>query len=100
MTSAKPLIVVAQWRTTQTSLRTVESHLAELAARSRAESGCLGYEILQGRDDPTTFVLIERYRDEASLEAHARSRHYEDLVVGKIRPLLTDRTVEILQPYN
>lgn len=100
MTSAKPIIVVAQWRTTQASLGTIESYLAELASQSRAEPGCLGYEVLQGRDDPTTIVLIERYRDEASLEAHARTRHYEDLVVGRIRPLLTDRTVEILQPHD
>ena len=99
MTPAEPIVVVACWRTTEGSLATVEGFLAELRPRSLAEPGCLGYEILQGRDDPTSIVLIERYRDEESLEAHADSPHYQDLVVTKIRPLLTERAVKVFRPH-
>jgi quinol monooxygenase YgiN len=100
VTQAQSIVVVAHWRTTEGALDTIEGLLAELRPRSLAEPGCLGYEILQGRDDPTSIVLIERYRDEVSLEAHAGSLHYQDLVVAKIRPLLTDRTVEIFHPHG
>ena len=100
MTPAEPLVVVAHWNTMEGSLETIGQLLAELKPRSLAEPGCLGYEILQGSDDPTSIVLIERYCDKASLEAHASSPHYQDLVVAKIRPLLTDRTVEIFHPHG
>ena len=99
MTPAVSLVVVAHWRTKDESLATIERFLAELRRRSLAEAGCLGYEILQGRDDPTNIVLIERYRDEESLEAHADSPHYQDLVVAKIRPLLTERAVKVFRPH-
>ena len=100
MTPAESIVVVAHWNTMEGSLETIGQLLAELKPRSLAEPGCLGYEILQGSDDPTSIVLIERYRDKASLEAHASSPHYQDLVVAKIRPLLTDRTVEVLRPHS
>ena len=43
-------------------------------------------------------VLIERYRDDAALDAHVNSPHYQEIVVGRVRPLLTDRRVEVLRP--
>jgi len=98
MVLEEPIVVVAQWRIAEDSSGTIDGLLTELRARSLAEPGCLGYEILQGRHDPTSIVLIERYRDEESLEAHATSPHYQELVVAKIRPMLTDRTVELFHP--
>ena len=94
------VVVVAHWRTTVDSLDTVLGHLAELRPQALAEAGCLGYEAIQSTDDPTTIVLIERYRDDAALDAHVNSAHYQELVVGRIRPLLTDRQVERFRPLD
>jgi quinol monooxygenase YgiN len=44
--------------------------------------------------------LIEHYRDDDALEAHLSSPHYQEIVAGRIRPLLTDRRVEILRPRD
>ena len=41
----------------------------------RAEDGCIGYEYFVSFDDPDSMVLIEHWRDEAALEAHARSEN-------------------------
>ena len=65
-----------------------------------SEPGCLGYQVLRSLEDPAGLVLIESYRDEAALDAHLSSPHYQDLVVGRIRPLLTDRRVEFLRPRD
>jgi quinol monooxygenase YgiN len=96
----KPIVIVAHWHTTTEDLDTVLGLVAELAPRSVAEPGCLGYEVLQAdrsRDDePHHLVLIERYADRAALDAHLGSTHYQDLVVGRIRPLLTGRQVTAL----
>jgi len=92
----KPIVIVAHWQTTAEHLDTVLGIVAELAPRSVAEPGCVGYEVLQDADEPTHLVLIERYRDREALDAHLGSAHYQDLVVGGIRPLLTDRRVSTL----
>ena len=91
-----PVVIVAHWQTTGEDLDTVLDLVAELAPRSLAEPGCLGYEVLQDADEPTHLVLIERYLDRAALDAHLDSPHYQELVVGGIRPLLTDRRVSTL----
>lgn len=93
-----PVVVVAHWQTTAESLDIVLGNLAELRPQALSEAGCLGYEAFQSVDDPTTIVLIERYRDDAALDEHVNSAHYQDLVVGRIRPLLTDRRVERFRP--
>jgi quinol monooxygenase YgiN len=95
-----PVVVVAHWQTTADSLDTVLAHLAELRPQALAEAGCLGYEAIQSVDDATTIVLIERYRDDSALDEHVNSAHYQELVVGRIRPLLTDRRVERFRPLD
>jgi quinol monooxygenase YgiN len=98
MGESEPVVVVAHWQTTDDALETVLASIAELAPLSLAEPGCVGYEAFQSLTDETSLVLIERYRDDAALEAHAGSPHYQEIVVGRVRPLLTDRRVEILRP--
>lgn len=98
MATPEPIVVVAHWRTTQAALDTVLAHIAALRPQSLAEPGCLGYEVFQSVDEPTNLVLIERYRDRTALEAHLSSPHYQEQVVGHIRPELTDRQVEFLRP--
>lgn len=92
-----PVVVVAHWQTTAESLDTVLGHTKALRPQALAEPGCLGYEVFQSVDDPATIVLIEHYVDKSALDFHVSSPHYQQLVVGLIRPLLTDRRVEILR---
>lgn len=92
----KPIVIVAHWQTMTEDLDTVLGLVAELAPLSTAEPGCLGYEVLQADDEPNHLVLIERYADRAALDAHLGSTHYQELVVGRIRPLLTGRQVTAL----
>jgi quinol monooxygenase YgiN len=100
MDSSAAIVVVARWQTTEASLDDVLTHVAALRRRSLAEPGCLGYDVLQGVDEPTTVMLIERYGDGAALDAHRDSPHYRELVVERILPLLVDRRVEFLRPQD
>lgn len=50
--------------------------LCALIAPSRAEPGCISYDAHQDEADPTLFVMWERWRDMAALEAHAASPHF------------------------
>ena len=49
--------------------------LAALVEPTRAEDGCLRYDLLASADDPAELVFVEEWRDEAALAAHAASEH-------------------------
>ncbi|WP_087733362.1 putative quinol monooxygenase [Paraburkholderia piptadeniae] len=50
----------------------------QLVDASRAEPGCMGYELLKG-DADTSYSFLERYRDEEGAAAHRKSDHYRVL---------------------
>jgi quinol monooxygenase YgiN len=100
MATSEPVVVVAHWQTTAAALDTVLANIAAMRPQSLDEPGCVGYEAFQSLTEETSIVLIEHYRDDAALEAHLSSPHYQEIVVGQTRPLLTDRRVEILRPRD
>ena len=56
-----------------------EAVFMELAAQVLAnEPGCKLYTLNKG-DDPLTYVFMERYEDEAAVEAHRKSDHFRTL---------------------
>lgn len=95
--SAGVITVVARWQPVDGKLGEVLAIVAEMRPKSLAEPGCLGYEVYRGVDGPHKLLLLEHYRDEAALEAHRQSAHYQSLVVGRALPLLAEREVELLQ---
>lgn len=40
------------------------------------EPGCHLFAVHQDRDEPTRFLLVEHYTDDAALEAHRAAPHY------------------------
>jgi quinol monooxygenase YgiN len=57
------------------SERDLKTHLLSLAAPTRAEAGCLAYDLYESPDAPTEFLRLERWRSLADLEAHKTTPH-------------------------
>lgn len=95
--SGGPITVVARWQVNGGALDEVLAILAELRPQSLEEPGCLGYEVYREVGGADTLLLVERYRDEAAIEAHRQTAHYRALVTGRVLPLLAERRVELLQ---
>ena len=49
----------------------------ENARQSREEPGIAQFDLVQQRDDPTRFVLIEVYRDAEAPSRHKETPHYQ-----------------------
>jgi len=49
--------------------------LEELAAASRHDAGCLGYELLHNQDDASEFVTVEQWSDQTAADAHLATAH-------------------------
>ena len=50
--------------------------LSAMVVPSKAEDGCLFYEILQYENRPEKFMAVETWRDEVALDGHKASEHY------------------------
>jgi quinol monooxygenase YgiN len=51
--------------------------LESMVLPSRAEKGCLKYNIYQIENEPARFIVIEAWEDEEALEGHKNSKHYK-----------------------
>jgi quinol monooxygenase YgiN len=52
--------------------------LLALVAPSRAEAGCLNYDLHQSADDPTEFMFYENWTSRAALDAHMDRPHLDE----------------------
>ena len=43
---------------------------------TRGEAGCLWFDWSRSLDDPTEYVLVEAFRDDAAGAAHVQSEHF------------------------
>ena len=72
-----------------------QQHMTAQAKRCLAnEPGCLQFDVVQDPKNPTRFVMLEVYKDDAAIKAHQDSQHFKDFrpVVGD---LVADRKVEV-----
>ena len=49
--------------------------LMSLIDPTRAEDGCVTYELLQNNDDPTDFTFVEEWTSDAALDEHLATEH-------------------------
>ncbi|WP_159564155.1 putative quinol monooxygenase [Budvicia diplopodorum] len=52
------------------------SELKKLVDSSRAEKGCLQYDLHQDNQNPLVYVFIERWASQAIVDAHNQSAHF------------------------
>ena len=57
----------------------VRQALIAILAPSRAEPGCLQYDLHTDRNDPDRLVMIERWQDDAALDRHLATPHFAAL---------------------
>lgn len=51
--------------------------LKALVGPTRAEPGCLGYELNVSSEKPGSFLFYEKFADQAALDAHVGSPHFQ-----------------------
>ena len=69
------LRVVAHLISKPDSIDETREVLLGLIEPTRAEDGCITYELHQNTANPTDFTFIEEWTDDASLDAHLESAH-------------------------
>lgn len=59
----------------------------KMVEETRKEEGCISYDLVKDETDDVVFCFIEKYRDEAALEAHRASAYFQTyvLMLGALR---------------
>ena len=71
----KSLRVVARIIAKPSKVEDVRAILLGLVAPTRAEDGCVVYELLQNRADPTDFTFVEEWASDTAFERHHTTDH-------------------------
>jgi quinol monooxygenase YgiN len=69
------LKVIARIRARPEKAEEMRVLLASLVGPTRAEPGCLRYELLHNLTDPSDFTFVEEWRDDSALESHFNTGH-------------------------
>ncbi|MEK9720066.1 MAG: putative quinol monooxygenase [Quisquiliibacterium sp.] len=84
-------VVIAEFKVQPGAVEQFRELMTRHAHRSvTTEDGCFQFDVCQVLDDPTRFVLYERYANEAAyLEHRADPRHPQ--IIDQITPLVVAR---------
>jgi quinol monooxygenase YgiN len=81
---SKPVHVVVKVVARSDAIADVRSIVLTLAEKSRAETGCTSYEVIQNLAEPKTFLLVEEWESIAALEAHNKTPHFHEAVAKSV----------------
>jgi quinol monooxygenase YgiN len=66
----------------------VRGLLAEAVRWTRAEPGCLRFEVYHSESDPLKFLLVERWAQKSDWETHRTAKAFSEIYAPKVLPLV------------
>ena len=72
----------------------------KLQTASRQEPGCLMYIVHRHRNDAPRFFIYEQYRDDAALEAHRKSPHFQKYAIDALKDIGERKDGELYSPLT
>lgn len=67
--------VIATIRAQNDKVEDTKGALLSLVEPTRAEEGCISYDLFQSNDDPSEFVTVEEFTNDAAVDAHMQTEH-------------------------
>ena len=94
------IVLAVTWMAKEGEEDLVTKIFRVLEEESRKESGCLMYVVHRHRTDTRRFFIYEQYKNDAALEAHRASPHFQKYAVGQL-PKIAERVEgELYKPLN
>jgi len=93
--------IIARFQPRPGAADKVERILRGMVAPTRSEPGCQRYDLYRtGNAEAAAYCLIERYVDEAAVQAHRESAHYKAYRAGIMDLLAQPIDVALLTPLD
>lgn len=87
--------VVARFKANEGADQKLKEVLQSLIKPSRADEGCVKYELHQAINDPALFIFFEIWENKQCLEKHSATPHLQAFR-SKAKELLAERDVTLL----
>jgi quinol monooxygenase YgiN len=72
--------VIATLRAKPGKEKELEDYLTTLVGYTRAEMGCLNYDLHQQKSDPSVYVMYENWADQSELDKHLAMPYMVDFM--------------------
>jgi quinol monooxygenase YgiN len=92
------LVLAVTWIANEGNEEEVLSAFKKLGAASRQEPGCRMYVVHQGRDDMRRFFVYEQYDDDAALQAHRATSHFQEIALKTLPSLGKRLDAHLMNP--
>ncbi len=92
------LTLVASTTAKSDKIDLVKAKLVKLLDITRAEAGCLRYDLHQQNENPTPFLFFENWESRDLWQAHMKARHRQDYLAatkGAVAELTLNETTQI-----
>ncbi len=76
------LTIVANITAKQDKIELVKSELLKLIDVTRAEAGCINYDLHQDNENPAHFLFFENWESRELWQAHMANKHLADYLVA------------------
>ena len=93
------LTLVVTYAFPHASESAAEAFLRDLVENSRREPGCRLYEVFRAAETPGTYLIFEKYDDEAALDAHRASEHFQRSGKNGIQPIAQRREAALYHEF-
>ena len=94
------MIVLAVTWIANPGMRRGRCDLRQAASRLAQEPGCLMYIVHRHQDDPRHFFIYEQYRDDAALQAHRESPHFQEYAVKALKDIGVRKQGDLYTPLT
>ena len=78
----------------------IRAALQELVVATRQEEGCLAYDLYESAAAEGVFVTVERWSDQAALDAHMQTPHIAAALAAAEGRLAGDIAIHPLTPVD
>jgi quinol monooxygenase YgiN len=92
------LVLAVTWIANPGKEAEVAEIFRKLEESSRQEPGCLMYIVHRHRTDSRRFFIYEQYRDDAALQAHRDSPHFQTFAVKALNGIGERTEGELYSP--
>jgi quinol monooxygenase YgiN len=84
---AQPFVLLVPIKAKAGMGKALEEAFAPCVAASRKEAGCLAYDLVRDPDDPTAYLVYEKFKSVAALDEHLKQAHTVKLLKA-LEPIL------------
>ena len=88
------LTIVAHITAKSDTIELVKAELRKLIPVTRAETGCLQYDLHQDNENPAHFMFYENWESRESWQMHMNAQHLQDFITA------TDGAVEVFTVHE